>query len=88
MSKKEILEISSKSPSSILNAPKIKFKKALISPTPFSLNDSDTEEGSDSYDKSYDIFDDDEVNEINRFQNDDKNDITSYILKIKKTIKQ
>ena len=88
MSKKEILEISPKSPSSILNAPKIKFKKALISPTPFSLNDSDTEEGSDSYDKSYDIFDDDEVNEINRFQNDDKNDITSYILKIKKTIKQ
>ena len=84
MSKKEILEISPKSPSSILNAPKIKFKKALISPTPFSLNDSDTEEGSDSYDKSYDIFDDDEVNEINRFQNDDKNDITSYTLKIKK----
>ena len=89
MSKTEILEISPKSPLSILNAPKIKFKKALISPTPFSLNDSDTEEEGDSYDKNHDTFDDDdEVNEINRYQNDDKNNITSYMLKIKKAIKQ
>ena len=90
MSKTEILEISPKSPLSILNAPKIKLKKALISPTPFSLNDSNTEEENDSYDdKSYDTFDDDdEVNDINRFQNDDKSNITSYTIKIKKTIKQ
>ena len=90
MSKIEILEISPQSPSSILNAPKIKFKKALISPTPFSLNDSDTEKEGDSYsyDKNNDRFDDDELNESNRFQNDDKNNITSYMLKIRKTIKQ
>ena len=89
MSKTEILEISPQSPSSILNAPKIKLKIPLISPTPFSLNDSDTEEEGDSYDKNYDTFDDDdELNENNRFQNDDKNNITSYMLKIQKTIKQ
>ena len=50
------------------------------------MNGSDTQEESDSHDKSYDSFDDD-VNEINRFQNDDKHNITSYTLKIKKTIK-
>ena len=53
------------------------------------MNDSDTEEEGDSYDKNHDTFDDDdEVNEINRYQNDDKNNITSYMLKIKKAIKQ
>ena len=31
-----------------------------MSPTPFSLNDSDAEGENDSHDKSYDSFDDDE----------------------------
>ena len=54
------------------------------------MNDSDKEEENDSYNKNDDRYDDgdDELNESNIFQNDDKNNITSYMLKIKKAIKQ
>ena len=42
MSSNEKLEINEKIPSFILNAPKFKFKKPVVTPTPFSLNDSDS----------------------------------------------
>ena len=87
MSKKEKLEINSNSPSYILYAPKLKFKKATIIPTPFTLNEYDSEEGIESDDNSYNSSDEEELNEDNNF-NIVRNKITSYTLKIKKTIKQ
>ena len=87
MSNKEKLEINSNSPSYILYAPKLKFKKATIIPTPFTLNEYDSEEGIESDDNSYNSSDEEELNEDNNF-NIVRNKITSYTLKIKKTIKQ
>ena len=88
MSKNESLEINEKSPRFILYAPKIKLKKATITPTPFSLNDSDLEDDIYTHNKSNDSFDKEEENELSDFQNEAKNNITSYTLKIKRTIKQ
>ena len=85
MSKNESLDINEKFPQFILYAPKIKLKKATITPTPFSLNDSNLDEESYINDKCNDSFDEEEENELTNFQNIDKNNITSYILKIKRT---
>ena len=87
MSNKEKLEINSNSPSYILYAPKLKFKKATIIPTPFTLNEYDSEEGIELDDNCYNSSDDKELNEDNNFHIV-TNNITSYTLKIKKTIKQ
>ena len=88
MSKYENLEIKQKSPTFILYAPKLKFKKPTIRPTPFSLNDSESKEDFYSYDKDYDSYDEEDSNVINNLPQEDKNDITSYTVKIKRTIKQ
>ena len=87
MSNNEKLEINSNSPLYILYAPKLKLKKATIIPTPFTLNDYDSEEGIESDDNSYNSFDDEELYEDNNFHIV-RNNITSYTLKVKKTIKQ
>ena len=87
MSNNEKIEINSNSPTYILYAPKLKFKKATIIPTPFTLNDYDSEEGIESDNYSYNSSDDEELNEDNNFHII-RNNITSYTLKIKKTIKQ
>ena len=52
MSNNEKLEINSNSPLYILYAPKLKLKKATIIPTPFTLNDYDSEDGIESDDNS------------------------------------
>ena len=85
MSKSESLDINEKFPQFILYAPKIKLKKATITPTPFSLNDSDLDELPYINDKNNDSFDKEEKNELTNFQNISKNNIASYTLKIKRT---
>ena len=46
--------------SSILNAPKLKLKKATISPTPFSLNNSENEDSFNTNENSEQSFDEKE----------------------------
>ena len=83
MSIKENLEIIQKSPSFILNAPKLKFKKPTMKPTPFSLNDSRNEKELYSSGKDYDSFGEEDSNEFNNLHQEDKNSKTSYTLKLK-----
>ncbi len=84
MSKNESLEINEKFPPFILYAPKIKFKKATITPTPLSLNDSELEDQIYIHEKNNDSFYEKEENELSDFHNDAKNNITRYTLKIKR----
>ena len=88
MSNNEKFEINTNSPPYILYAPKLKLKKPTISPNPFVLNDYSYEEETKSDDDSYNSSDDEYPNEDNNFQTEVENSITSYTLKIKKTIKQ
>ena len=88
MSIYENLENIQKSPSFILYAPKLTFKKPTIRPTPFSLNDSESEEKYYSHDKVYDSSDEEDLNEFKNLHQEDKNNITDYILEIKTTLKQ
>ena len=87
MSKNESFELNEQSPSSILNAPKLKFKKATLSPTPFSLNDSNLEEENivDSFDEQ--SLDEEGSKEFKNL-NDSKSKITSLFIKFKSSLKQ
>ena len=79
-------EFKQKSQRFILYAPKLKFKKPTVRPTPFSLNDSESKEDFYLNDKIYDSYDEENSNVFNKLHQEDKNDIASYIMKIKRNI--
>ena len=81
MTTNKMLEKNTAEPSFILYAPKIKFKKPTISPTPFSLNDSFSD--NDNY--SDDSF---EEENDNNYLEGIKTNIISFILKIHEGLKQ
>ena len=61
------VEMKVESPLTILNAPKIRFKKPMIYPTPFSLSDSDDEKEIEiNANKDY-SSDEEESNDFNDF---------------------
>ena len=78
-------EIKQKSQKFVLYAPKLKFRKPTIRPTPFSLNDSESKGDFYLNDKIYDSYDDEDSNVFNNPHQEDKNDIISFIAKIKRT---
>ena len=92
MAANDMFEKNISSPSfNILNAPKIKFEKPTISPTPFSLNDDpflDQEnhdsDSNDTNDSKYNSFDEENIN----YMEDIKTQATSFSLKIQKCVKQ
>ena len=88
MSSNEKLEINVKSPSYILFAPKIKLKKATITPTPFILNEDSYEREFELDYDSYNSSDDEEQNKDKNLQNVIRNNITGYTIKIERTVKQ
>ena len=83
MSLNEKLEINREFPSFILNAPKFKYKKPIITPTPFSLNDSDSDDENDLSTVGNTSFDEQSLEGFINFQNDDKTDFTKLTLKYK-----
>ena len=89
MSSNEKLEINGEFPSFILNAPKFKYKKPMMTPTPFSLNDSDSEDENDLSTVG-NIFNDEEesLEGFINFQNDDKANFSNLTLKFKRGLKQ
>ena len=88
MSSNETLGINGKNPSSILNAPKFKFKKPMVTPTPFSLNDSDSGDEMDSSTIANISIDEQSYEGIVNLQNDDKTSFTNITLKFKRSLKQ
>ena len=84
MTSNENLEINDESPSYILYAPKLKLKKPTITPTPFSLNDSFSDEEIDASEENDNFFD--EGNAVNNLS-DIETSITSFSIKMKKGIK-
>ncbi len=84
MTSNENLEINAESPSSILYAPKLKLKKPTITPTPFSLNDSFSDEEIDASQENDNSFE--EGNVVNNLS-DIKTSITPFSIKMKKCIK-
>jgi hypothetical protein len=88
MSSNEKLEINEKIPSFILNAPKFKFKKPVVTPTPFSLNDSDSEDELESSTVGNISIDEECYEGVVNFQNDDKTNFTNITLKFKRSLKQ
>ena len=89
MTKNKMLEKNTAEPSFILYAPKIKFKKPIISPTPFSLNDSfsDNDNGAFECNDTNDKYSDDSFEEENYLECI-KTNVTSFTLKIHKSSKQ
>jgi len=89
MSANEKFGINGETPSCILNAPKFKFKKPMLTPTPFSLNDSDSEDEMDYSSTMENISIDEQSYEgIVNFQNDNKTNFTNITLKFKRSLKQ
>ena len=84
MSSNEKLEINREFPSFIINAPKFKYKKPIITPTPFSLNDSDSDDENDLSTVGNTSFDEQSLEGFINFQNDDKTVFTKLTLKYKK----
>ena len=84
MSSNEKLEICGEFPSFIINAPKFKYKKPIITPTPFSLNDSDSDDENDISTVGNTSFDEQSLEGFINFQYDDKTDFTKLTLKYKK----
>ena len=84
MTSNENLEINAESPSYILYAPKLKLKKPTITPTPFSLNDSFSDEEIDASEENDNSFE--EGNVVNNLS-DIKTSITPFSIKMKKCIK-
>ena len=88
MSSNEKLGIDGKFPPFILNAPKFKFKKPLVTPTPFALNDSDSDDEMESSTIGNISIDEESYDGIVNFQNDDKTNFTNITLKFKRSLKQ
>lgn len=88
MSSNEKLGINGKFPPFILNAPKFKFKKPILTPTPFSLNDSDSEDEMDASTIGNFSSDDQSYEGIVNIQNDEKTNFTNITLKFKRSLKQ
>ena len=88
MSSNEKLGIDGKITPSILNAPKFKFKKPLVTPTPFSLNDSDSEDEMETSTIGNISIDEESYEGVVNFQNDDKTNFTNITLKFKRSLKQ
>ena len=88
MSSNEQIGINGKFPPFILNAPKFKFKKPLVTPTPFALNDSDSDDEMESSTIGNISFDEETYDGIVNFQNDDKTNFTNITLKFKRSLKQ
>lgn len=88
MSSNQKLGINEEIPSLILNAPKFKFKTPMVTPTPFSLNDSDSEDEMDSSTIGNISIDEQSYESIVNFQNDDKTNFTNITLKFKRSLKQ
>ena len=72
MSSNEKLEINKESSLFILYAPKLKFKKPTISPTPFSLDDSYLDDEMDSSTSGNISFDEESLEDIVNIKNGDK----------------
>lgn len=87
MTTNENLEINEKSPLNILYAPKLKFKIPTVTPTPFSLNESRSEEESD-IENEENTFDEKDIKDIKSLRNEIKTNISTLTLKIKRTINQ
>jgi hypothetical protein len=81
MSSNEKLEINGEFPSFILNAPRFKYKMPIITPTPFSLNDSDSDDENDLSTVGNTSFDEQSLEGFINFQNDDKTVFTKLTLK-------
>ena len=88
MSSNEKLGIDGKFPPFILNAPKFKFKKPLVTPTPFALNDSDSDDEMEYSTIGNISIDEESYDGIVNFQNDDKTNFTNITLKFKRSLKQ
>ena len=88
MSLNEKLGINRETPSKILTAPKFKFKKPMVTPTPFSLNDSDSDDEMDYSTIGNISIDEESYEGIVNFQNDDKTNFTNITLKFKRSLKQ
>ena len=88
MSSNEKLGIDGKFPPFILNAPKFKFKKPLVTPTPFALNDSDSDDEMESSTIGNISIDEESYEGVVNFQNDDKTNFTNITLKFKRSLKQ
>ena len=85
MTSNENLEINvESSPSYILYAPKLKLKKPTISPTPFSLNDSFSDDELNSSEENDNSFDE---GNVDNNLSDIKTSITPFSIKIQKGIK-
>ena len=90
MSTNEIHNINAEYSPLILNAPKLKFKKVTISPTPFSLNDSFSDEEDKEHNYSTEINNVNSINdeEVSLYFDDIKKNITSFTLTIQKAVIQ
>ena len=88
MSSNGKLEINGEIPSFILNAPKFKYKKPIITPTPFALNDSDSDDDNDLSTIGNTSFDEQSLEGFINFQNDEKANFTNLTLKFKRSLKQ
>jgi len=74
-------------PSCILNAPKFKYKKPMIAPTPFALNDSDSDDENDISTMGNTSFDEQSLEGFINIQNGEKTNFANLTLKFKKSLK-
>ena len=88
MSTNKKIEINKEIPSFILNAPKFKYKKHIMAPTPFSLNDADSDDENELSTIGNTSFDENSLEGFINFQNDEKANYTSLTLKFKRGLKQ
>ena len=88
MSTNKKIEINGEVPSFILNAPKFKYKKPIMAPTPFSLNDADSDDENEISTIGNTSFDENSLEGFINFQNDEKANYTSLTLKFKRGLKQ
>ena len=85
MTSNENLEINAESSNSyILYAPKLKLKKPTVTPTPFFLNDSFSDNELDTSEENDNSFDE---GNVDNNLSDIKTSITPFSIKIQKSIK-
>ena len=85
MTSNENLEINAESSTSyILYAPKLKLKKPTVTPTPFFLNDSFSDNELDTSEENDNSFDE---GNVDNNLSDIKTSITPFSIKIQKSIK-